>query len=602
MIDFSDLKINRESVMRAVGCNANSPVYNSVKDEYEKYIKKVKLSPKAYVKLTDSFMGGQKAFFVLLTAGREVTELSAELMGKGEGLAGLLVDAVADECLFEMDRLIGNYIKEECAKLGMGVFKRYEAPVDMPLEMQKTILDVFPESGIGITEGLMYNPVKTMGYALVLTDDKSVFNAQHDCASCPNIDCPRRSVSNGKTKILTDYDMPEKKSGKTVMCIDIGTTTIVMQLVSDGKIVKNYSAVNAQKRFGADVISRIKASNAGRGQELKQIIRYQLVKGTNELLTDFGGRVEEVVVSGNTTMIQLLMGYSCKGMGAYPFEPENKNMIETTFSKITESNILNAKTTILPAVSAFVGGDIVSGMYMCDFDLSDKVNLFIDLGTNGEMAIGNRKKILVASTAAGPAFEGGRISCGTGSVDGAICSVDLKSGVIKTINNKKAVGICGTGIIELVSELVECNMADCTGLLDEKYFDKGYELCEDIYFTQKDMREFQMAKSAVRTGIEILIKRYGIKYEEIETVYLAGGFGYSLDVKKACIAGIVPKELLGKIKAIGNSSLGGAAKYALSGEKERIEKMRGICSEISLANDTEFNNMYIMNMNFGDIN
>lgn len=127
---------------------------------------------------------------------------------------------------------------------------------------------------------------------------------------------------------------------------------------------------------------------------------------------------------------------------------------------------------------------MVSGLYMSDFDKSDKVNMFIDLGTNGEMALGNKDKMIVTSTAAGPAFEGGRISCGIGSVDGAVCGVDLKTGTLKTIADKPPVGLCGTGIIELVSELLDEKIIDKTGLLNDDYFINGYKVAEDVVFTQ----------------------------------------------------------------------------------------------------------------------
>ena len=146
---------------------------------------------------------------------------------------------------------------------------------------------------------------------------------------------------------------------------------------------------------------------------------------------------------------------------------------------------------------------------MSDFDKSDKVNMFIDLGTNGEMALGNKDKMIVTSTAAGPAFEGGRISCGIGSVDGAVCGVDLKTGTLKTIADKPPVGLCGTGIIELVSELLDEKIIDKTGLLNDDYFINGYKVAEDVVFTQNDIRQVQMAKSAVRAGIDVLAKSWG---------------------------------------------------------------------------------------------
>jgi uncharacterized 2Fe-2S/4Fe-4S cluster protein (DUF4445 family) len=224
----------------------------------------------------------------------------------------------------------------------------------------------------------------------------------------------------------------------------------------------------------------------------------------------------------------------------------------------------------------------------------------IDLGTNGEMAIGNRDRILVTSTAAGPAFEGGNISCGMGSVKGAICSVNIADGNVScgTIGDKAPIGLCGTGVIETVYELMKNELIDETGMLDEDYFDDGFVLAktpegEDISFTQKDVREIQLAKSAVRAGMETLILRFGVGYEDIDRVFLAGGFGYKMNLEKAIGIGLLPEELRDKISAVGNSSLGGAVVYLTEEDApQRIEHIVELSEEISLATDKDFNQFY----------
>ena len=179
------------------------------------------------------------------------------------------------------------------------------------------------------------------------------------------------------------------------------------------------------------------------------------------------------------------------------------------------------KTVLLPGNSAFVGADIVSGLYSCGFHGNEKICALIDLGTNGEMAIGNKDRLMVTSTAAGPAFEGGNIKWGVGSVRGAIAGVHIENGTteIKTIGDThKAVGICGTGVIEAAAELLRNGLIDETGAMSEDYFDDGFPLAinekgEEISFTQKDVREIQLAKSAIRAGFETMLKRYGADYE-----------------------------------------------------------------------------------------
>ena len=175
----------------------------------------------------------------------------------------------------------------------------------------------------------------------------------------------------------------------------------------------------------------------------------------------------------------------------------------------------------------------------CRLDLKEEISLFIDLGTNGEMALGNREGIVVSSAAAGPAFEGGNISCGTGSIPGAISHVTIKDrkAFIQTIQEKAAIGICGTGVIEIVSELLKENLIDKTGLYREEYQERGYLLAvtennREIRFTQKDIREVQLAKAAICAGIEIMMQRYQVAVEDIKKVYLAGGFGNQINQEK----------------------------------------------------------------------
>ncbi len=427
---------------------------------------------------------------------------------------------------------------------------------------------------------------KNTGFDIKINKDAA---CSADCANCRRAGCPRRSVPfNGEFSILTDYDFEIKNAdGGLTICIDIGTTTLAFQLIKGGRVVKEHREINLQRKFGVDVLSRIDASSRGRGIELKRIIAYQLKRGIDALTSE---RADKIIIAANTAMVYLLMGYPCEELGKYPFCASHTKTLNF------EEN--GTQITIIGGLSAFIGGDITSGLYMTDFDLSDKVNLFADLGTNGEMAIGNRDKILTASTAAGPAFEGGNISCGIGSVDGAIYGLDIKSGKTETINGKPPAGICGTGIVDLTAQLLENGIIDETGLFTEKYFNDGYPVTDKIRFLQSDIREIQTAKSAIRAGIEILMTRYGAAADDIDTLYIAGGFGRGLKIEKAAKIGLIPPKLADKVKFIGNSSLGGAVKYASDNGYERIEGMKKKSSEITLGNDDLFNELYIKYMNF----
>ncbi len=412
----------------------------------------------------------------------------------------------------------------------------------------------------------------------------------------------------------------ETVSGAGEIAIDIGTTTIAVSLIDagSGKISGTVTGVNHQRAYGADVISRIQAANDGKLQELSHSIRRDLYEMICRLLAEAGmelSGIRRIAVSGNTTMGHLLMGYSCETLGVYPFDPVNIGTIQTDFEELfaevrTEKQDVRGKVSIpvilLPGISTYVGADISAGMLSCGFDCSETVNVLIDLGTNGEMAIGNRDKILVTSTAAGPAFEGGNISCGMGSVPGAICQVEINGTDVncRTIGEKPPLGLCGTGVIETAYELLKEEWIDESGMLDEDYFDDGFVLGktpagDEISFTQKDVREIQLAKAAVRAGLETLMLRYGVTCRDIGTLYLAGGFGFHLNLKKAVGIGLIPKELESRAAAVGNSSLGGAAVWLTEpGAAERMERIVAAAEEVQLGSDKDFNQFYMDEMFF----
>ncbi len=404
---------------------------------------------------------------------------------------------------------------------------------------------------------------------------------------------------------LRDVDLSKQFVDKLYgVAIDLGTTTLAFSLIDliEHRVIKTVSAVNRQRAYGADVISRMKASNDGKRIELRDTIRLELERGIQSLLkvlTLEYRNLSSIVISGNTTMVHLLLGYSCETLGVYPFQPLDIGTITVSYKELF-SEPYEIPVTILPGISTFVGGDIVSGIYACGINDTEKPFLLVDLGTNGEMAIGNKDKILVASTAAGPAFEGGNLTCGVASIPGAICKVNITSGdtKIETIQGEPPIGICGTGVIELISELLANGVIDETGLLADPYFETGFPIAEFALY-QKDIRELQLAKAAIRAGIEILIRQYGVSYHEIERVYLAGGFGYQLDIAKAVSIGLIPQELMDKIEPIGNSSLAGAVSFVLDPKVvDEMKRLVNVSKEIHLSNDPEFNDLYIDYMSF----
>lgn len=412
-----------------------------------------------------------------------------------------------------------------------------------------------------------------------------------------------------------DADESKDDGGLYGVAVDIGTTTISMDLMDleSGEVVGSNNRINKQRAFGADVISRIQASNNGQKEALRQSIVHDLVDGFEKILAETAidaGRVTKIVIGANTTMEHLLLGYSCETLGVFPFTPVDITTTRKPFSEVFDCDLLpSAEVVVMPGISTYVGADIAAGLLSCEFHKAEKPMILIDLGTNGEMAIGYKDRLLCTSTAAGPAFEGGNISCGIGSVKGAICAVkvvetDPLQIEYSTIADGEPVGICGTGVLDTTAELVKYELVDETGLLDDDYFDDGILIAtdkngEEIVFTQQDVREIQLAKAAVRAGAEVLVKKFGISEDEVDTVYLAGGFGFRLNIEKAVSIGLLPGSFASKIKIAGNTSLKGAALCLMDEENLKItESLIDRCEEVSLGSDKDFNEAYMDAMMF----
>ena len=403
-----------------------------------------------------------------------------------------------------------------------------------------------------------------------------------------------------KTDSLQGIDSKENLA----LAVDIGTTTLAACLIrpDTGEILGTATGINHQRVYGADVLSRIDAANRGEGEKLKDLVIGDLNSLCQKLgLTEdvcnrtpyFNKSIFDltmpVIISGNSTMEHLLQGLSCKTLGLYPFDPVD-------ISLHAWHNM-----TILPGLSTYVGADIVSGIVACGIDRRQELSILVDLGTNGEMVIGNKDRILAASTAAGPAFEGGNISCGMAGIPGAIDRVVIDKGQVRvsTIAGKKAVGLCGTGVIETVYELKKEGYMDETGLLADPWFDQGFPLADHVIFSAKDIREVQLAKAAIRAGIEVLLKAYGVSADQIDRLYLAGGFGLKLDGEKAVGIGMLPEELKDRILAVGNTSLKGAVLFATDPKiSRRFDHVIKISKEITLSEHDQFNDLYLEHMFF----
>ncbi|SFC19881.1 ASKHA domain-containing protein [Butyrivibrio sp. YAB3001] len=409
------------------------------------------------------------------------------------------------------------------------------------------------------------------------------------------------------------------------IAIDIGTTTIAMALLGklyDGKsvLIDTVSGINHQRKFGTDVISRISyASDEAGRKRLCDSIREDLAVLINELIEKNNiEAVNLICITGNTTMLHLLRNYDTSPLGRYPYKPWNisfewlvlKEVIGEKMSFLPKT-MDDVETVIMPGISAFVGADIVAGIYAFMYPFDGKKKLFIDLGTNGEMAFCDGEKIYVTSTAAGPVFEAGGISCGVPSINGAICHLKIEKECeefkvrSETIGNRKAVGVCGTGVLEAVSELVRNEIVDKTGLLTYKYFDSGFALCDDnpeIKLTQNDIRNVQLAKAAINAGANELVKG-----EKVSEILIAGGFGTHLDKDKIKYLKLLNDDLLENCETVGNSALRGAYEFlgkCLDGEDSKAKETKSIeniiscAKEIILAENDSFDEKYVEAMNF----
>lgn len=422
-------------------------------------------------------------------------------------------------------------------------------------------------------------------------------------------DCAAMHSREGATKMRGQSR--KKRCGAAV---DIGTTTLAATLydLTDRKRIAAASSVNHQRAYGADVLSRIQAANEGAAEELRLSICRDIDALLAGLVADAGipdDAVEELVIVGNTTMCHLLRGLSCAGLGAAPFTPEDLSLWEGSGAELALSGRWSVSVTILPGISAFVGADIVAGIYALEMDRKKNV-LLLDIGTNGEMAAGGADGFLVTSAAAGPVFEGGNISCGVAGVPGAVTNLVLErdpaaTGGIRTVElstiaGETPIGLCGTGIIDAVGEAVRLGLIDENGTFEEPWFTDGMPVAEGRFrFRQEDVRQVQMGKAAIRAGIETLLTESG--GEDPEEILLAGGFGFRMDEEQAIRIGLFPEQFRGHITMIGNSALAGAERYLLddrTAAKQRLASITGRAQELSLAMHPKFNELYLDEMFF----
>lgn len=402
---------------------------------------------------------------------------------------------------------------------------------------------------------------------------------------------PMAQIAGGQAADLPPASPMEGRFGAAV---DIGTTTMALLLyeLSTGSCIGSASMLNPQTSVAADVIGRIDAAMHGKADFLQAQVEGAISALLAAACAQTGVRsdhVDAMVITGNTTMLYLLTGHDPVSLSRAPFQADCLYGEET--------RCLNRAAYMPNCLHAFVGADTSCALLASGMTDSHKTALLCDVGTNGELALWHEGRLYIASTAAGPAFEGAGISCGCGSIPGAIDRVEVHDSeiVCHTIGNIRALGICGSGLVDAIAAMLDTEDIDETGFLE----DDDFALRDDVRLKQADIRAVQLAKAATHAGIMSLLQAAKCSPKDVSTVYLAGGFGSHLNLRSAVRIGLIPAELAEKVHVIGNAALDGAAMLLMDiSARKKIHSLRRICQHIRLDGNPEFSERYIGAMMF----
>jgi len=382
------------------------------------------------------------------------------------------------------------------------------------------------------------------------------------------------------------------------VAVDIGTTTVTAAMLDlqSGKVLSKASMGNGQIRYGADVINRIiQQSKPGGREKLRHAVREETLIPIFESLCAGAGKkaedIRRIVIAGNTTMEHLLVGADAESIRLEPFVPEFLERSGDTAASLGLPAAPDAPVILAPNVGSYVGGDITAGTLTSMLWNSEEMSLFIDLGTNGELVFGSGEYMLCCACSAGPAFEGGDISCGmramAGAVDSCVIDPETMEPTLNVIDGGKPLGLCGSGLISMISELFRCGIISAKGkfvrdgrrIHHDTYGGSAYILAfadesgtgRDITLDESDLDNFIRAKAAIFSAIRTMLESVDMSVDDISHIIIAGGIGSGIDIEKAISIGMLPKQPLEKYSYIGNSSLTGACAMLLSdAAKEKV--------------------------------
>jgi uncharacterized 2Fe-2S/4Fe-4S cluster protein (DUF4445 family) len=406
------------------------------------------------------------------------------------------------------------------------------------------------------------------------------------------------------------------------VAVDIGTTTLVVALVDlrNGGEIAVASSLNPQARHAQDVLSRIKLGSQPDGLYLLQS---ELIAELNRLIGEAAAEAKvpahhiyEAVLSGNTTMLHLATGTNPASLGKYPYTPSLQCGEQVRAAEIGLHIAPNGQVYLPPIMSAYVGADITSGILAAKLAAQSGVTLFVDIGTNGEMVLAVNGHLTATSTAAGPAFEGMNIACGMRASRGAIELVSLAGNDvgIKTIADAEPVGLCGSGLLDAVGELVAHGGVDRNGrfrsngaLPDRPWKDRFgaldgkpvFNIAGPVYLSQKDVRQVQLAKAAIRAGVELLLRANNISAGQVDRVLIAGSFGFHLRTASLIHLGLLPREFKDRVAFVGNTSKSGAQAFLLNRRlRDELKQLVQQVRVLELANDPAFEKTFVQSISF----
>ena len=406
---------------------------------------------------------------------------------------------------------------------------------------------------------------------------------------------PEPFVEKRGTRVFIDGSPAGKADGVLAgLAVDLGTTTLVVEAVDleSGKSLGRVACLNPQMEHGNDVISRI--GYAMTHPEGAAVLQREVMGAVNGCVNELGLPAEaiyEAVCVGNSTMVSAAAGRHLASLGVIPFEPASKAPEYCAASAVSLRANPAARAYFAPLIGGHAGADCLADIITARLDQREETSLVIDIGTNGEVIVGNRQKMMSASCAAGGAYEGATVSCGAGAVEGAIKNIWITDDHVayETIGGKPPIGICGSGLIDLLAELLRTGHMSKTAKIKENFC-----VVDDVCITQQDIYELITAKAGLRLDQDLLMKYYGVELDDVQRIFLAGGFGNFISPENAVAIGLLPGAPQ-KVVRIGNGALTGAHEMLISRSMRRKAEeiaRKGLDAAIAVLQEDASHNSY----------